>query len=105
MRGSEPNSDGRKQSNSRVFQQLVRMIAGESRQPSFSQGILILLPLVRRTIQTGHGPPALIRWLGRAIAAHTSCDSLDQLASELTAELIRALIGSPDPHAETQREH
>lgn len=80
------------------------MVAGENQQPSQHKGYSILLPLVRRILQTGHGPPALIRWLGRAIAAHPNCDSEEKLARQLAEELAARLAGPADPHADTCRE-
>jgi hypothetical protein len=80
------------------------MVAGESRQPSQTRGFSMLLPLVRRIIQTGHGPTALIHWLGRAIAAHPNCDCGENLARQLAEELATRLTGPTDPQAETYRE-
>jgi len=80
------------------------MVAGVNQQPSQHKWFSILLPLVRRILQTGHGPTALIHWLARAIAAHPNCGSGEKLARQLAEELATRLIGPADPQAETYRE-
>lgn len=84
-----------------VFLRLVRLIAGENPNRSRAKGFIILHPLVRRTIQTGCGPPGLVNWIRQALACRSRCVSDDECARELTEELIGLLIGPPNPFAET----
>jgi hypothetical protein len=86
---------------SESFLNLVRMIAGENRHRSTTRGLVVLLPLVRRAIQTGHGPPGLVRWTQQALACRPPYATIEERARELTEELVRFLIGPPDPLAET----
>ncbi|HEV3435792.1 MAG TPA: hypothetical protein VG122_00440 [Gemmata sp.] len=87
--------------DSESFLRLIRMIAGENRHRSTARGLVVLLPLVRRAIQTGHGPLGLVRWIQQALACRPPCASLEERSRELTEELVRFLIGPPDPLAET----
>jgi hypothetical protein len=98
---SSDSKAGRQGSNSQVFLQLVDMVAGGDRPPSLAEGIHVLLPLVRRVIQTGQGPPALIQWIRHAGAARPRCNSVEELSRDLAEELVRLLIGPADPEAET----
>jgi hypothetical protein len=83
------------------FLRLVQIIAGESQHRSRARGLIVLLPLVRRTIQTGQGPPCLVHWIRKALACRAPFVGDEEFARELTEELARFLIGPLDPLAET----
>ena len=101
MRLTSSNRFGSGASDSEKLLKLVRMIAGENPHQSAARGFVMLLPLVRRTIQTGNGPPGLLRWIKIARMHRSTGASDEELARELTEELVRFFIGPPDPLSET----
>lgn len=63
----------------------------------------LLLSLVRRVIETGRGPQALVRWVKQAMAQRPATTSPEMLARELTLQLSDELSRPARSLAETVR--
>lgn len=90
-------------SGSLGFGRLSRLVAGDSQYASPTARVSVLLPLVRRALETGRGPSCLVDWIEQSKASSRRRDTGDQLARALSEELAESLSGPADRRAETVR--
>lgn len=102
MRPSNSTLVGEVPANSGGLRQFARSIGiGPDRRVPPPGLTTLLLPMVRRVIQTGRGPTTLVHWIRKNLDAQPSGIPGEQLPLTLTENLIRTLLGPADPEAVT----
>jgi hypothetical protein len=98
-----PRETGSSSEDALGFQRLMRLVVSHSPHASTASRATLLLPLVRRALETGRGPSCLVDWLEQSKASAHRRESGDQLARALSEELAESLAGPGDRRAETVR--
>lgn len=82
---------------------LAMQIAGRHWQSASPEALAsLLLPIVRRVIQTGRGPTALLRWVVRVDTAEPAAIA-DRKARSLTDNLVQFLLEPREVQRDTVR--